>query len=99
MNLTFRQLRVFTEVARHGSMARAAEVLHLTPLAVSMLGRLFQRTPLHAEQHDGHVVHVGAKVLSPAAEAFRHFFIEEGAVFLRAHDAPLLATGAAAAER
>ena len=36
MNVTFRQLRVFTEVARHGSMARAAESLHLTPPAVSM---------------------------------------------------------------
>jgi LysR family transcriptional regulator, low CO2-responsive transcriptional regulator len=36
MNITFRQLRVFTEVARHGSMARAAEALHLTPPAVSM---------------------------------------------------------------
>jgi DNA-binding transcriptional LysR family regulator len=36
MNLTFRQLRVFTEVARHRSMARAAEALHLTPPAVSM---------------------------------------------------------------
>ena len=36
MNLTFRQLRVFLEVARHGSMARAAEALHLTPPAVSM---------------------------------------------------------------
>jgi DNA-binding transcriptional LysR family regulator len=36
MNLTFRQLRVFSEVARHGSMARAAAALHLTPPAVSM---------------------------------------------------------------
>lgn len=36
MNITFRQLRVFTEVARQGSMARAAESLHLTPPAVSM---------------------------------------------------------------
>jgi DNA-binding transcriptional LysR family regulator len=36
MNVTFRQLRVFTEVARLGSMARAAEALHLTPPAVSM---------------------------------------------------------------
>ncbi len=42
-----------------------------------------------------HVVHLGAKVLSPAAEAFRYFVIEEGAAFLRAHDAPLLAGGAA----
>jgi DNA-binding transcriptional LysR family regulator len=40
-----------------------------------------------------HVVHLGAKVLSPAAEAFRHFVIEEGSAFLRAHDAPLLAPG------
>jgi len=36
MNITFRQLRVFVEVAQHGSMARAAETLHLTPPAVSM---------------------------------------------------------------
>ena len=36
MNVSFRQLRVFTEVAQHGSMARAAEALHLTPPAVSM---------------------------------------------------------------
>ncbi len=36
MNITFRQLRVFTEVAELGSMARAAETLHLTPPAVSM---------------------------------------------------------------
>jgi DNA-binding transcriptional LysR family regulator len=36
MNVTFRQLRVFTDVAELGSMARAAETLHLTPPAVSM---------------------------------------------------------------
>jgi LysR family transcriptional regulator, low CO2-responsive transcriptional regulator len=36
MNVTFRQLRVFTEVARQGSMIRAAESLHLTPPAISM---------------------------------------------------------------
>jgi DNA-binding transcriptional LysR family regulator len=36
MNITFRQLRVFTEVARQGSMIRAATTLHLTPPAVSM---------------------------------------------------------------
>ncbi|NIC40429.1 LysR family transcriptional regulator [Aquabacterium sp. A08] len=35
-NATFRQLRVFVEVARHLSFARAAEVLHLTPPAVTM---------------------------------------------------------------
>lgn len=36
MNITFRQLRVFTEVARQGSVQRAAEALHLTPPAISM---------------------------------------------------------------
>ena len=36
MNITFRQLRVFVEVAQQGSMARAASSLHLTPPAISM---------------------------------------------------------------
>jgi len=35
-NATFRQLRVFNEVARHLSFAKAAEALHLTPPAVTM---------------------------------------------------------------
>ena len=36
MNVTFRQLRVFAEVARCGSVLGAAKALHLTPPAVSM---------------------------------------------------------------
>ncbi|HEU4458395.1 MAG TPA: LysR substrate-binding domain-containing protein [Methylibium sp.] len=36
MNISFRQLKVFVEVAQQGSMARAAQCLHLTPPAVSM---------------------------------------------------------------
>ena len=35
-NATFRQLQVFSEVARHLSFAKAAEVLHVTPPAVTM---------------------------------------------------------------
>ena len=35
-NASFRQLRVFSEVARHLSFVRAAEALHLTPPAVTM---------------------------------------------------------------
>ncbi len=35
-NVSFRQLRVFTEVAKHLSFVRAAEALHLTPPAVTM---------------------------------------------------------------
>lgn len=36
MHVTFRQLTVFAEVARQGSVQRAAETLHLTPPAVSL---------------------------------------------------------------
>jgi DNA-binding transcriptional LysR family regulator len=36
MNITFRQLRVFVEVAQRASVKQAAEHLHLTPQAVSM---------------------------------------------------------------
>jgi len=35
-NVTLRQLRTFSAVARHGSFARAAHELHITPPAVSM---------------------------------------------------------------
>jgi LysR family transcriptional regulator, low CO2-responsive transcriptional regulator len=35
-SVTFRQLRVFTEVAKHLSFSRAAEALHLSPPAVTM---------------------------------------------------------------
>jgi DNA-binding transcriptional LysR family regulator len=35
-NATFRQLRVFSEVARQLSFAKAARALHLTPPAVTM---------------------------------------------------------------
>ena len=37
------------------------------------------------------VVHLGSRVLSPAAEAFRTFMIEQGQSYLGEHDSPLLA--------
>lgn len=36
------------------------------------------------------LVHRLSKVLSPAAEAFRHFLLAEAEAHLRAHDEPLL---------
>ena len=36
------------------------------------------------------LVHLLSKILSPAAEAFRYFVLEEAEAFLAAHDAPLL---------
>ena len=36
------------------------------------------------------MVHLLSKLLSPAAEAFRYYVLEEGETYLREHDAPLL---------
>jgi DNA-binding transcriptional LysR family regulator len=36
------------------------------------------------------VVHLSSRVLSPAAEAFRYFILEEGEAYLAAHDRPWL---------
>ena len=43
-----------------------------------------------------HVVHTSAKTLSPAAEAFRYFVLEEGERFIDALFPELLVTGSAA---
>ncbi len=43
-----------------------------------------------------HLVHLLAKVLSPAAEAFRYAMLENAAPYLRAHDAALLGVSAPA---
>jgi LysR family transcriptional regulator, low CO2-responsive transcriptional regulator len=36
LNVSIRQLRIFVAAARHGSFARAAEEMHISPPAVSM---------------------------------------------------------------
>ena len=40
------------------------------------------------------VVHLLSKLLSPSAEAFRYFILEEAEAYLVAHDTPLLSAGA-----
>ena len=42
MNYTLNQLRIFTQIARHGSITKAAEELHLTQPAVSIQLKNFQ---------------------------------------------------------
>ncbi len=36
------------------------------------------------------IVHLSSKLLSPAAEAFRYFMLEQGEAHLLAHDTPLI---------
>ncbi len=45
------------------------------------------------------IVHLPARVLSPAAEAFRYAVLENAETYLRAHDTDLLGPGAGAAPR
>jgi LysR family transcriptional regulator, low CO2-responsive transcriptional regulator len=42
------------------------------------------------------VVHLQSRVLSPAAEAFRYFILEEGETYLAEHDRPWVGSGSAA---
>jgi len=66
MNITFRQLKVFVEVAKSGNMTRAAEALHLTPPAVSMqIKEVESQVGLPLFDRQGRAV-----VLSTASEYF-----------------------------
>ena len=56
-NITFRQLKVFAEVARHLSFVRAAESMHLTPPAVTMqVKELEERVGLPLFEREGRKV-------------------------------------------
>jgi DNA-binding transcriptional LysR family regulator len=60
-NVTLRQMRVFTAVARSGSFTRAARELHLTQPAVSQqIKVLEQEAGLPLFEHIGRTVHVTA---------------------------------------
>lgn len=68
LNITFRQLRVFESVARHGSFTRAAEELHLTQPAVSM-----QIKQLEENLGIALFEHLGKKIfLTDAGNEFYH---------------------------
>src|SRR5688572_761494 len=60
-NVTLRQMRVFTAVARYGSFTRAARELRLTQPAVSQQIRLLeQEAGLPLFEHIGRAIHVTA---------------------------------------
>jgi DNA-binding transcriptional LysR family regulator len=60
-NVTLRQIRVFTAVARSGSFTRAARELHLTQPAVSQQIKLLeQEAGLPLFEHIGRTIHVTA---------------------------------------
>jgi DNA-binding transcriptional LysR family regulator len=60
-NITLRQMRVFTAVARSGSFTRAARELHLTQPAVSQQIKLLeQEAGLPLFEHIGRTIHVTA---------------------------------------
>lgn len=66
MNLSFRQLRVFLEVAQRGGVTAAANALHLTPPAVSMqIKELENQVGLQLFDRNGRTL-----VLSTAGEYF-----------------------------
>src|SRR5688572_21019126 len=60
-NITLRQIRVFTAVARSGSFTRAARELHLTQPAVSQQIKLLElEVGLPLFEHIGRTIHVTA---------------------------------------
>jgi DNA-binding transcriptional LysR family regulator len=77
MHLTLRQIEVFNVVARHRNDTRAAEELHLSQPAVSM-----QIRQLEASIGLSMFEQVG-KRLSPAAQAFKAFVLEQAEPFIR----------------
>src|SRR5438552_853676 len=83
-NATLRQLRVFESAARHLSLTRAAEELHLTPPAVSIQVRqleghahadLFERVGRHLK-----LTQAGEAVLARTREILGHIRGAEEAI-------------------
>jgi DNA-binding transcriptional LysR family regulator len=83
-NATLRQLRVFESAARHLSLTRAAEELHLTPPAVSIQIRQLEghaRAPLFERIGRGlKLTQAGEEVLSHARGILGHIRASEEAI-------------------
>src|SRR5258708_9443215 len=83
-NATLRQLRVFESAARHLSLTRAAEELHLTPPAVSIQIRLLEGhadAPLFERAGRGlRLTQAGEEVLARTREILAHIRDAEEAI-------------------
>ena len=83
-NATLRQLRVFESAARHLSLTRAAEELHLTPPAVSIQIRQLEShadAPLFERQGRGlRLTQAGEEVLARTREILAHIRDAEEAI-------------------
>ncbi|CAG1019706.1 HTH-type transcriptional activator CmpR [Burkholderiaceae bacterium] len=90
--------RVTMELASNETIKQAVMAgMGLALLSLHTIGLEVRSGLLHVLSVEGtpvmrtwNVVHLLAKLLSPAAEAFRYFILEEGEAYLVAHDTPLL---------
>ena len=94
--------RIHMELASNETIKQAVIAgLGLSFLSLHTIGLELQAGLLERVEVEGtpvmrtwNVVHLLSKLLSPAAEAFRYFILEEGEAHLVAHDTPLLAAPA-----
>lgn len=93
--------RVSMEMSSNETIKQAVMAgMGLSFLSLHTIGLEVRSGLLHVLDVDGtpvmrmwNVVHLQSKVLSPAAEAFRYFILEQGEAHLMAHDAALLQRG------
>lgn len=90
--------RITMEMGSNESIKQAVMAgMGVSFLSLHTLGLELRSGLLHWLEVEGtpvmrswHLVHLQSKVLSPAAEAFRYFLLEQGRAYLHAHDLPLL---------
>jgi DNA-binding transcriptional LysR family regulator len=92
--------RITMEMSSNETIKQAVMAgMGLSFLSLHTLGLELRNGLLRVLEVDGtpimrtwNIVHLLSKQLSPAAQAFRYYLIEEGENYLREHDAPLLAS-------